>query len=81
MLTKEIQSPNDSLYVQIYNFNGTERFVLKDDKLYLENNFDLSVHQDFELILNRKLELIYTDPDPICPKCGEHITVKYSKRH
>jgi hypothetical protein len=44
MLIEEIQSPNDSLYVQIYNVNSTERFVLKDDKLYLENSFDLYVH-------------------------------------
>ncbi|GAA5819133.1 MAG: conserved hypothetical protein [Methanobrevibacter sp. CfCl-M3] len=23
--------------------------------------------------------VIYTDPDPVCPKCGSHITAKYDK--
>jgi hypothetical protein len=58
MLTKEIQSPNSNLSVQVYNFNGTERFVLEDDKLYLENIFDLSVHQHFEQLVGKELELI-----------------------
>jgi transposase-like protein len=79
MKIQEIQTPNNDLSVQIYNVNGTERVVLKDDKLYLENYFGLEFHQCFEQMLNKKLELIYTDPDPICPKCGEHITAKYDK--
>jgi hypothetical protein len=39
MLIEEIQSLNDSLYVQIYNVNGTERFVLKDDKTVFREQF------------------------------------------
>ncbi|MDR1818975.1 MAG: hypothetical protein LBR15_01835, partial [Methanobrevibacter sp.] len=58
MKIQEIQSPNNNLSVQIYNFNGTERVVLEDDKLYLENSFDLSAHQHFEHLVGRELELI-----------------------
>ncbi|MDR1820196.1 MAG: hypothetical protein LBR15_08145 [Methanobrevibacter sp.] len=62
MLIQEIQSPNNNLSVQIYNFNGTERVVLKDDKLYLENSFDLSVHQHFEQLADKELKLITENP-------------------
>ncbi|MDR1819560.1 MAG: hypothetical protein LBR15_04845 [Methanobrevibacter sp.] len=58
MKIQEIQSPNSNLSVQVYNVNGTEKYVLKDDKLYLDNSFDLSVHQHFEQLSDRELELI-----------------------
>ncbi|MDR1819036.1 MAG: hypothetical protein LBR15_02155 [Methanobrevibacter sp.] len=47
--------------------------------MYLENNFDLSSHQNFEQLVGRELELILHRYDPVCPKCGSHIAAKYGK--
>jgi hypothetical protein len=41
-------SPSSNLSVQLYNGNGTERIVIKDGTLYLDNTFGIEYHRMFE---------------------------------
>jgi hypothetical protein len=41
-------SPNNNLSVQLYNSNGTERIVIENDTLYLDNTFGIEYHRMLE---------------------------------
>jgi hypothetical protein len=41
-------SPSNNLSVQLYNGNGTERIVIKNDTLHLDNTFGIEYHRMFK---------------------------------
>ena len=69
MTNNTITSPENNLSIEIYNSNGTERVVVKNDTLYLSNIFTSDYHYKFENIVQKKLKCVYIDPDPECEFC------------
>jgi tRNA(Ile2) C34 agmatinyltransferase TiaS len=67
------------LSVQLYNSNGTERIVIENDTLYLDNTFGIEYHRMLEDIVGHKLNLIYTDHNPVCEVCGSENLSKHDK--
>jgi hypothetical protein len=62
----KIHSPNSNFVVELYNVNGTERVVIKNNKLYLSNYFTPDYHHKIEKIAGKEFRCIYVDPEPKC---------------
>ena len=78
MRNNTITSPENNLSIGIYNSNGTERVVVKNDTLYLSNVFTPDYHHKIENILQKKLKCVYIDPDPECEFCkSKNLSKKY----
>ena len=78
MINNTITSPESNMSLEIYNSNGTERVVIKNDTLYLSNVFTPDYHHKFENIVQKELKCIYVDPHPKCEFCeSENLDKKY----
>ena len=69
MINNTINSPESNLSIEIYNSNGTERIVIKNDTLYLSNIFTPDYHHKIENIVQKELKCVYIDLDPECEFC------------
>jgi transposase-like protein len=69
---KKINKPSsdNNILLEVYNFNGTEKAVIKGNKLYLSNTLHPNYHFMLEDIYNKELRCIYVDHDPVCENCG-----------
>jgi len=78
MQNNKITSPKSNLSIEIYNPNGTERVVVKNDTLYLSNAFTPDYHHKIEKIVQKELKCVYVDPNPKCESCeSEKLSKKY----
>ena len=77
MIETKTDSPIGNVSLELYNSNGSERIVIKNDILYLDNRFDPDYHHKIENMVGKKLKCQYVDPYPVCSECGSEKFTKH----